>query len=137
MPAAQAWLEHLGELVDAEQVLARTGWSRQEFHEAMRAHRVLRLQDDDHRYAYLMAGFADNHPARPLPGIEESLRPWAEADPRGWLAASWLMSPQAELGGRTPRNALTDAAARSAVVGVADQAVARLGVGLRQPSDPR
>ncbi|WP_078058899.1 antitoxin Xre/MbcA/ParS toxin-binding domain-containing protein [Mycolicibacter icosiumassiliensis] len=122
----QAWSDHLGALADHRQVLALTGWTKQALHEAVKAHRVLRLQDDDKHFAYLMAGFDDKHPARPLPGLKEALKPWAEADPRGWVAASWLMSPQPELDGRTPRDALADEAMRADVAALAEQSVARL-----------
>ncbi len=122
----QAWSEHLGALADHKQVLALTGWTKQALHEAVKAHRVLRVQDDDKRFAYLVAGFDDKHPARPLPGLKETLRPWAEVDPRGWVAASWFVSPQPELGGRTPREALTDGALRAEVALLAEQAAARL-----------
>ncbi|WP_041319649.1 hypothetical protein [Mycolicibacter sinensis] len=123
---AQAWAEHLGALADHKQVLALTGWTKQALHEAVKAHRVLRLQDDDKRFAYLVAGFDDNHPARPLLGLKEVLKPWAELDPRGWAAASWFMSPQPELGGRTPRDALVDNAMPADVAVLAEQAAARL-----------
>lgn len=123
---AQTWADHLGELADHQQVLGLTGWTKQALYEAVKAHRVLRLQDDGKHFAYLMAGFDGNHPAKPLPGLKEALKPWAEVDPRGWVAASWFMSPQAELGGRTPRDALLDGAAREAVAVLAEQAVARL-----------
>lgn len=122
----QAWADHLGALADHKQVLALTGWTKQALHEAVKAHRVLRLQDDDKCFAYLLAGFDDNNPARPLPGLKEVLKPWAEVDPRGWTAASWFMSPQPELGGRTPRDALRDDAIRAEVAVLAGQAAARL-----------
>lgn len=123
---AQAWSEHLGALADHKQVLALTGWTKQALHEAVKAHRVLRLQGDDKQFAYLVAGFDDKLPARPLPGLKEALKPWADVDSRGWIVASWLMSAQPELGGRAPRDALTDAATRTAVAALAEQAAARL-----------
>ncbi|WP_338891927.1 hypothetical protein [Rhodococcus sovatensis] len=55
-----------------------------------------------------MAEFDDNMPARPILGIKDVLRVWARADVGGWMVASWLMTEQPELGGRTPRQALLD-----------------------------
>ena len=120
----QAWERHIGALSTRAQVLDLTGWTEQELNQAAADHRVLRLESDGN-HAYLLAGFDDESPARPLRGIKQALAPWAEADSRGWAAASWLMSPQPELGGRSPREALlagtvdevADLAARAAASG--------------------
>ncbi|MDJ0362329.1 hypothetical protein [Rhodococcus sp. H29-C3] len=55
-----------------------------------------------------MAGFDDDALARPILGIKDVLRAWVRVDAGGWMAASWLMTEQPELGGRTPRQALLD-----------------------------
>jgi hypothetical protein len=77
------------------------------------------------KLSQLLAGFDDQSPARPLRGIKKALKAWAPVDPRGWTAASWLMSPQAELGGRTPRDALIAGMTEEVAV-LAEQAAARL-----------
>ena len=118
------WESHVGRLLTHSQVLELTNWSKQALSQAVRDHRVLRL-DSDGSHAYLLAGFDDQSPARPLPGIKQALNALATADPLGWAAASWLMSPQPELGGRTPRDALT-AGMSEQVAMLAQQTAARL-----------
>jgi hypothetical protein len=105
------------------QVLNLTGWTKQALSQAVRDHRVLRLDSDGH--AYLLSGFDDESPARPLPGIKKALKALAATDPRGWTTASWLMSPQPELGGRTPREALVSGMSEQVAL-LAEQAAARL-----------
>jgi len=100
------WEEQLGGLASHAQILTLTGWTKQALSQAVADHRVLKLTADRGNPAYLLAGFDDDHPARPLPGLAEVLHPWAGTDPAGWAAASWLTSPQVELAGRTPRQTL-------------------------------
>jgi hypothetical protein len=121
-----AWESHAGQLLTHSQVLELTNWTKQALSQAVRDHRVLRL-DSDGNHAYLLAGFDDQSPARPLPGIKPALKALAIADPRGWTTASWLMSAQPELGGRTPRDALL-AGLSEQVAMLAQQAAARLAV---------
>lgn len=120
----RSWEAHLGTQLNHRQVLDLTGWSKQALSQAVRNHRVLRL-DGANGHAYLLAGFDDQVPARPVAGLKEVLAPWAAVDPRGWAAASWLVSPQPELGGRTPLKSLI-AGAGEQVAAVARQAAARL-----------
>jgi hypothetical protein len=120
----RAWENHLGTLMSHSQVLALTGWSKQALSQAVRDHRVLRLEGAS-GHAYLAATFDDQTPARPLSGVKEALQPWAAADPRGWAAASWFVSPQPELVGKTPRDALVDGM-RNEVAALARQAAARV-----------
>lgn len=118
------WESHVGELYTHSQVLDLTGWSKQALSQAVRDHRVLRLESDGN-HAYLLAGFDDQSPARPLPSIKKALNAWADVDPRGWSVAAWLMSAQPELGGRTPRDALL-AGMNEEVAVLAERAAARL-----------
>lgn len=118
------WESHIGSLLTHGQVLDLTNWTKQALSNAVRDHRVLRLESDG-SHAYLLAGFDDKSPARPLPGLKQVLTALAPADPRGWAAASWLMSPQPELGGTTPREALL-AGMGDQVATLAEQAAARL-----------
>ncbi|OBG39005.1 hypothetical protein A5672_15665 [Mycobacterium alsense] len=118
------WESHIGPLLTHSQVLDLTNWTKQALSNAVRDHRVLRL-DSDGSHAYLLAGFDDQAPARPLPALKRALKALVPIDPRGWTAASWLMSPQPELGGRTPRDALI-AGMGDRVATLAEQAAARL-----------
>jgi hypothetical protein len=123
--ARQTWEMHLGELLTHAQVLALTGWSKQALSQATRDRRVLRLVGDREVAVYPLSVFDDAQPARPLQGIKPVLAAWAEADPAGWAAASWFVSPQPELDGRTPREALRSGEAER-VVALARHAAARL-----------
>ncbi|MEB3069307.1 antitoxin Xre/MbcA/ParS toxin-binding domain-containing protein [[Mycobacterium] vasticus] len=125
LKARRSWEAHLGTLLSHRQTLDLTGWSKQALSQAVRNHRVLRLEGSG-GHGYLLAGFDDQVPARPVPGLKEALLPWAAVDPRGWAAASWLVSPQPELGGRTPLESLPAAGARERVAAAARQAAARL-----------
>ena len=116
------WEDHIGSRIGHADVLKLTGWSKQALSQAVRGHRV--LAGDRRRLHLLLAGFDDQSPARPLAGIKDALQPWASVDPRGWAAASWLMSRQPELGGQTPRDALV-AGHQEEVAALADQAAAR------------
>ena len=120
----RTWEEHIGALLSHGEVLALTGWSKQALSQAVRDHRVLRLDGSD-GHGYLLAWFDDQEPARPLPGLKEVLKTWAGVDSRGWAAASWLASPQPELAGATPRDALA-AGLADQVVALARQAAERL-----------
>lgn len=125
LKARRTWENHLGPLLSHADTLALTGWSKQALSQAVRTHRVLRVLDENGTAAYVAAGFDDDHPARPLPGIKPVLTAWSAADPRGWAAASWLASPQVELDGRTPRDALL-AGDTTTVSELARQATVRL-----------
>lgn len=124
LKARHAWEHHVGALLSHGQVLDLTGWSRQALSQAVHGHRVLRLHGDS-GHAYLLAGFDEQVPARPLPGLKEVLTAWAGVDPRGWAAASWLCSPQPELGGETPQAALAAGGGEQVAI-LARQAAARL-----------
>ncbi|MFC9790842.1 hypothetical protein [Rhodococcus sp. NPDC127528] len=125
LKARRAWENHIGPILTHKQTLEVTGWTKQALSQAVREHRVLRLVAEDGSTGYSVAGFDDNSPARPLPGVKDVLRAWSHADPRGWMVASWLMSQQPELGGRTPRQALLDGD-RSLALDLARQASDRV-----------
>jgi hypothetical protein len=124
LKARTTWESYVGGLLTHSQALDLTGWSKQALSQAVGDHRVLRLESDDN-HAYLLAGFDDQSPARPLRGIKKALTAWAAVDPRGWTAASWLMSPQPELGGQNPRDALLAGASEEVAI-LAERAAARL-----------
>ena len=106
-------------------MLEVTGWTKQALSQAVREHRVLRVEADNGSTGYATAGLDDAAPARPLHGIKQVLRVWTGADEHGWTTASWLTTEQPELGGRTPHQVLLDGDL-PAVVDLARQATARL-----------
>ncbi|ORI16957.1 hypothetical protein BJD99_10770 [Rhodococcus sp. 1163] len=108
LKARRAWENHIGAILTHKQVLDVTGWTKQALSQAVHDHRVLRLVAADGSVGYSVAGFDDVLPARPILGIKEVLRVWVSADTGGWMVASWLMTEQPELGGRTSRQALLD-----------------------------
>ncbi len=108
LKARRAWENHIGAILTHKQVLDVTGWTKQALSQAVREYRVLRLVAADGSAGYSVTGFDHGTPARPILGIKDVLRAWAGADAGGWMAASWLMTEQPELGGRTARQALLD-----------------------------
>lgn len=123
--ARRAWEKHLGQLLTHKQMLEVTGWTKQNLSQAVRDHRVLRLEAPDGTSGYWSAGLTETEPHRPIPRLKEILQVWAAADISGWTVASWLSSPQPELDGRTPRQTLVEGASRD-VAALARQASRRL-----------
>lgn len=123
--ARRAWEDHIGAILTHSQTLELTGWTKQALSQAVRDNRALRLRGSNGGHGYAAAVFNEDRPARPILGIKDVLRVWAAADPRGWMAASWLGTSQPELGGRTPREALLDGDV-PAVIELAHQATERL-----------
>jgi hypothetical protein len=121
--ARRAWTAHIGDILTATQARDLAGWStRQALHKAVGECRVLRLTGSNGEHGYAAATFTDDRPAKPIAGIADVLWAWSESDPRGWATASWLATPQPELGGRTPRQALLDGENVPSVVQAAQQA---------------
>ncbi|CCQ15581.1 putative uncharacterized protein [Rhodococcus sp. AW25M09] len=108
LKARRAWSEHVGDILTPSEALAVAGWTRAALSKAVREHRVLRLTGGNGKYGYAAAGFTDVRPAKPILGIQQVLRVWADVDPQGWSTVAWLAAEQPELGGRTPRRALLD-----------------------------
>lgn len=125
LKARRAWEENIGPILTHRQMLDVTGWTKQALSQAVREHRVLRVEAENGTTGYAVAGLDDATPTRPVLGIKEVLRVWAETDEHGWMTASWLTTAQPELGGRTPRQALLDRDL-PAVVDLARQVTARL-----------
>lgn len=123
--ARRAWENHIGAILTHKQALEVTGWSKQALSQAVRDRRVLQLKAADGAVGYWSGGLTDTAPHTPILGIKNVLSAWAHADVEGWTIASWMSSPQPELGGRTPRQALLDGDA-PAVTTLAQQASARL-----------
>ncbi|MFD4366648.1 hypothetical protein [Rhodococcus sp. NPDC058521] len=88
--ARRAWERHAGQLLTHKQVLEATGWTKQNLSQAVREGRVLRLQATDGTSGYWGYGLTESEPHRPLPGLQEVLRSWAETGTSGWTVATWL-----------------------------------------------
>lgn len=123
--ARRAWERHLGQLLTHKQMLEVTGWTKQNLSQAVREHRVLRLEATDGTAGYWSQGLTETEPHRPLAGLKDVLRIWAQAGTAAWTVASWLSTPQPELGGRTPRQALSGGDHQD-VAALARQAAGRL-----------
>ncbi|MFZ2529330.1 MAG: hypothetical protein WAX14_17020 [Rhodococcus sp. (in: high G+C Gram-positive bacteria)] len=123
--ARRAWENHIGAILTHKQALEVTGWSKQALSQAVRDRRVLQLKAADGGVGYWSGGLTDAAPHTPILGIKNVLGGWAHADVEGWTIASWMSSPQPELGGRTPRRALLDGDV-PAVTTLAQQASARV-----------
>ena len=127
LSSRRSWDAAVGERLTHAQVLALTEWSKQALSKAVHDHRVLRVVSDSGSVRYPLCGFDEASPARPLTGLAAVLQAWAGVDPRGWATVSWLRTPQPELGGRTPVEALASGGPDAALVAVvARQAAARL-----------
>lgn len=132
--ASAVWTEHAGPFLDTEGVmLLLDGVTKQAVSQRVRGRRLLALQTGSGRLVYPLWQFQGD---RPLLGLAEVL---AEAgyDPgrpaTGWTVASWLATPDSDLGG-APRELLAAghldrvlAAARDvrAELGADERAVAR------------
>ena len=75
---------------------------------------------------FWLQGLSDSEPHRPLRGLKDVLRIGSAAGVLSWTTASWLSSPQSELAGRTPREALVDGDDREVAM-LAQHAAMRLG----------
>lgn len=123
--ARRAWGRHVGQLLTHKQILDVTGWTKQNLSQAVRDNRVLRLQAADGTSGYWAHGLTESEPHRPLPGLKEVLRSWAETSASSWTVASWMSTSQPELSDRTPRQALIDGDLGD-VAALARQAAGRL-----------
>ncbi len=104
---AQAlWADQLGPVYDTAGVAALLGGvSKQAVSDRVNRHRLLALRTGSGRLAYPVFQF-NGHDVVPGLGAVLGL---LEADAVGaWTVASWLASPDAALGGRTPVEALHD-----------------------------
>lgn len=119
------WESLAGPIVEAGEILRLTGWTRQSLSKAVKQHRVLRLIGSNGRTAYPRDLFTGS-PARPLEGIKPVLEAWKDAD--GWSTLSWLVSENADLESRTPREVLEKGSSsdREKVAALAAEAARRM-----------
>ncbi|MFF1946385.1 hypothetical protein ACFVWF_30115 [Rhodococcus qingshengii] len=106
--ARRAWEDHIGAILTHKRMLDVTTWSKQALSQAVKDCRVLRLSAADGTTGYWSGGLTDTAPHVPIAGVKDVFKAWASADVQSWTIASWMSSEQAELNGRTPRQALLD-----------------------------
>jgi hypothetical protein len=99
--AASAWGQVLGPLFDAEQTKTVLGvTSRQAVHDLAKRKRLLVLGSSGGRKLYPAFQFGDQ--GRPFAEIPELLRTFENVVETPYTIASWFVSPQDLLEGRTP-----------------------------------
>lgn len=98
--ADQVWEGELGPLLSSSQVGDLLGGvSRQRVHELLRARRLIGLHDSAGRLRFPAFKFHGGRPLEPLVSAYWTLR---DASLDEWSAASWCVSQDAALGGRSP-----------------------------------
>jgi hypothetical protein len=98
----QAWIEQLGPALRGVTVARMLGVSPQRVSSNTG---LLRLTMRSGRVGYPLFQFAGGHQIAGLADIVRALRPATATE---WTIASWLTSPNADLGGDTPIEALQD-----------------------------
>ncbi len=122
--AAQAWENELGPLLSSAQVRALLGdVSRQRVDELLRAHRLVGLRDSAGRRRFPTFQFRDGRPLEPLVAAFWAVAGGAASD---WTAASWCVSVDAALEGRSPAQWARDGQDADRLARVAQQDAARL-----------
>lgn len=122
--AAQAWENELGPLLSSAQVRALLGdVSRQRVDELLRARRLIGLRDSAGRRQFPTFQFHDGRPLEPLVAAYWTVAGGAMSD---WTAASWCVSPDEALEGRSPAQWARERRDPDLLARVARQDAARL-----------
>lgn len=79
------------------------GVSKQAVNDRVRRHRLLALRTGSGRLVYPVAQFDGE---RVVAGLSDVLDVLVPDDTEAWMVASWLTTPDPELAGRTPLEAL-------------------------------
>ncbi len=122
--AGQAWENELGPLLTSAQVRKLLDdVSRQRVDELLRARRLIGLRDTAGRRKFPSFQFYDGRPLEPLVTAY-----WTVADDEidDWTAASWCVSPDDALEGRTPAQWALEGRDPARLARVARQDAARL-----------
>lgn len=97
--ARGAWENELGPLLSGAQVRELLGGvSRQRVDELLRGHRLIGLREQSGRWRYPLFAFDDGRPIEPLIAAFWIV---ADAAASGWTAASWCVTPDPALNGRS------------------------------------
>lgn len=122
--AGQVWENELGPLLTSAQVRElMDGVSRQRVDELLRAHRLIGLRDSTGRRRFPSFQFADGRPLEPLIAAYWTVSDGAIDD---WTAASWCVSPDEALEGRTPAQWALEGRDPDRLARIARQDAARL-----------
>lgn len=98
--AGQAWENELGALLSSSEVRELLGGvSRQRIDELLKARRLIGLRDSGGRRRFPAFQFLDGQPLQSLIAAFWTI---ADATVDQWTAASWCVSPDQALKGRTP-----------------------------------
>lgn len=97
--------------------------SRQRVDELLRAHRLIGLRDGAGRRRFPTFQFRDGRPLEPLVAAFWTVAAGAASD---WTVASWCVSTDAALEGRSPAQWAHDGRDANRLAGVARQDAARL-----------
>jgi hypothetical protein len=122
--AAEAWENELGPLLSSSQVRTLLGdVSRQRVDELLRSRRLIGLRDRGGRRQFPSFQFHDGRPLAPLVAAYSTVADGAVSD---WTAASWCVSPDQALEGRTPAQWAREGLGSERLATVAHQDAARL-----------
>jgi hypothetical protein len=122
--AGQAWENELGPLLTSAQVRdLLDGVSRQRVDELLRAHRLIGLRESSGRRKF--PGF-QFHDGRPLESLVTAYWTVAGGAIDDWTAASWCVSPDEALDGRTPAQWALEGRDPARLARIARQDAARL-----------
>lgn len=123
--AAQVWENELGPLLSSAQVRGLLGdVSRQRVDELLRARRLVGLRDSAGRRRFPTFQFRDGRPLEPLVAAFWTVAGNAASD---WTAASWCVSADAALEGRSPAQWAHEGRDAERLARVAHHDAARLG----------
>ncbi len=122
--AGQAWENELGPLLTSAQVRELLGGvSRQRVDELLQARRLIGPRDESGRRRFPAFQFHDGRPLEPLVAAYWTV---AEGTIDEWTAASWCVSPDDALEGRTPAQWALEGRDPARLVRIARQDAARL-----------
>ncbi|MCP9490080.1 MAG: hypothetical protein MSC31_09425 [Solirubrobacteraceae bacterium MAG38_C4-C5] len=120
----EVWEHELGPLLSSADVRELLGdLSRQRVDELLRARRLIGLRDSAGRRRFPAFQFRDG---RALEGLVSAYWVVADVAASDWTAASWLVSPDQALGGRSPVQWVRDGHDAGRLITVARQDAARL-----------
>lgn len=98
------WTDALGPFYDTEGVMSLLGGvSKQAVNDRVRRHRLLALRTGSGRLVYPAAQFHDERVVDGLGAVLDVLMP---DNTEAWMVASWLTTPDPDLGGDAPVEAL-------------------------------
>lgn len=114
--------ERIGPFYRGEQVAKLLHISRQAVHERAKTGSLLALRTADDLWVYPTFQFKGRGI---IPGLQEVLAEFRQAQPDRWAVAAWLVSPTAALNGLSPLETLRSTRKLAAVIGLAQDAVLR------------